>query len=122
MVVLFSRQEYLDSLNHEVQSNPTQLYFSDFLAKFRPYTQSAQEADADVISALEKNDSLVKLLGECGNNGVINKKSADYFLPEAIKNMKLMKNYGATFTNHLSAVAPNYDFSGLPRHIPLRKR
>ena len=113
--LLFSRQEYLDSLNHEVQSNPTQLYFSDFLAKFRPYTQSAQEADADLISALEKNDSLVKLLGECGNNGVINKKSADYFLPEAIKNMKLMKNYGATFTNHLSAVAPNYDFSGLQK-------
>ena len=111
--LLFSRQEYLDSLNREVQSNPTQLYFSDFLTKFRPYSQSAQEADADVVSALEKNDTLVKLLGQCGSNGVISKKSADYFLPEAIKNLKLMKNYYATFTNHVNVVAPNYDFSDL---------
>ena len=111
--LLFSRQEYLDSLNREVQSNPTQLYFSDFLSKFRPYSQSAQDADADVISALEKNDSLVKLMGQCGSNGVINKKSMDYFLPEAIKNMKLMKNYYATFTNHIDIIAPTYDFSNL---------
>ena len=111
--LLYSRQDYLDSLNREVQSNPTQLYFSDFLQKFRPYSQSAQAADEDVISALEKNDSLVKLMGQCGNNGVINKKSADYFLSESVKNMKLMKNYYATFTNHLDVVAPNYDFSNM---------
>lgn len=111
--LLYSRQEYLDSLNREVQSNPTQLHFSDFLSKFRPYSQSAQEADEDVVAALEKNDSLVKLMGQCGNNGVINKKSADYFLSESIKNLKLMKNYYATFTNHLNVVAPNYDFSNL---------
>ena len=111
--LLFSRQDYLDSLNHEVQNNPVQIYFSDFLSKFRPYCQSAQEADADVISALEKNDSLVKLLEQCGNNGVISKKSADLFMSEAVKNMKLMKNYYATFTNHTSVVAPNYDFSTL---------
>ena len=111
--LLFSRQEYLDSLNREVQSNPTQLYFSDFLTKFRPYSQSAQEADADLISALERNDTLVKLLDECGSNGTISKKSADYFMTESVKNMKLMKNYYATFSNHLTVVAPNYDFSGL---------
>lgn len=111
--LLFSRQAYLDSLNREVQSNPTQLYFSDFLTKFRPYSQSAQEADADVISALEKNDTLVKLLEQCGNNGVIGKKSMDFFLSESIKNLKLMKNYYATFTNHMNVVAPNYDFSSL---------
>ena len=81
--------------------------------KFRPYSQSAQEADVDVIAALEKNDTLVKLLGECGNNGVISKKSADYFLSEAVKNMKLMKNYYATFNNHLTVMAPNYDFTNL---------
>lgn len=113
--LLFSRQDYLDSLNREVQSNPTQLYFSDFLQKFRPYSQSAQAADEDVISALEKNDSLVKLMGQCGNNGVINKKSADYFLSESVKNLKLMKNYYATFTNHLNVVAPNYDFSNIQK-------
>ena len=111
--LLFSRQEYLDSLNHEVQSNPTQLYFSEFLMKFRPYSQSAQEADEDVVSALEKNDTLVKLMGQCGSNGIINKKSADYFLSESIKNLKLMKNYYATFTNHIDVVAPNYDFSSI---------
>lgn len=111
--LLYSRQDFLDSLNREVQSNPTQLYFSDFLQKFRPFSQSAQAADEDVISALEKNDSLVKLMGQCGNNGVINKKSADYFLSESVKNLKLMKNYYATFTNHLDVLAPNYDFSNM---------
>ena len=111
--LLFSRQEFLDSLNREVQSNPTQLYFSDFLQKFRPFSQSAQSADEDVISALEKNDTLVKLMGMCGQNGVINKKSADYFLSESVKNLKLMKNYYATFTNHIDVLAPNYDFSNL---------
>ena len=111
--LLFSRQDYLDSLNHEVQNNPVQLYFSEFLTKFRPYCQSAQEADMDVVAALEKNDTLVKLMATCGNNGVISKKSADYFLSEAVKNMKLMKNYYATFSNHIGVVAPNYDFTDL---------
>ena len=109
--LLYSRQDYLDSLNREVQSNQTQLYFSDFLTRFRPYSQSAQEADADVIAALEKNDTLVKLLEQCGNNGVISKKSMDLFFTESVKNMKLLKNYYATFNNHLETVAPNYDFS-----------
>ena len=88
--LLYSRQDYLDSLNREVQSNPTQLYFSDFLQKFRPFIQSAQEADEDVIEAFAKNDTLIKLMGQCGSNGVINKKSADYFLSESMKNLKLM--------------------------------
>lgn len=111
--LLFSRQEYLDSLNREVQNHPTQLYFSEFISKFRPYCQSAQEADADVISALEKNDTLVKLMEQCASSGAVSKKSADYFLSEAVKNMKLMKNYYATFNNHLTVVAPNYDFTDL---------
>ena len=111
--MLYSRQDYLDSLNREVQHNATQLHFSDFLPKFHSYSQSAQEADADVISALEKNDSLVKLLQQCGNNGVISKKSVDLFFPEAVKNMKLLKNYYATFKNYIETVVPNYDFTHL---------
>ena len=111
--LLYSRQDFLDSLNREVQHNAVQLHFSDFLTKFRPYSQSAQEADADVISALEKNDTLVKLMEQCGNNGVISKKSMDLFFTEAVKNMKLLKNYYATFNNHLETVVPNYDFSNL---------
>lgn len=111
--LLYSRQSFLDSLNREVQNNPTQLYFSEFLYRFRPYTQSAQESDLDVISALEKNDTLVKLAGECGSNGVISKKSADYFLSESVKNMKLMKNYYSSFANHIEVVAPNYDLTNV---------
>ena len=111
--LLYSRQEFLDSLNREIQNNPTQRYFSVFVSEFRPFCQSAQAADEDVVSALEKNDTLVKLMEQCGSNGTISKKSADYFLSEAVKNMKLMKNYYASFSNHIEVVAPNYDFSNI---------
>lgn len=111
--LLFSRQEYLDSLNREVQNNPTQLYFSDFLPKFRSCNQSAQDADNDIISALEKNDTLVKLVDECGNNGSISKKSMDYFFMESVKNMKQLTTFYATFQNHIDVVAKNYDFSNV---------
>ncbi len=111
--LLLSRQDCLDSLNREVQNNKTQIYFSSFVPSFRTYIQSAQEADVDVVAALERNDSLVKLLDQCATNGVVNKKMADQFMYESIKHLKLMKNYYATFTNHLSTVAENFDINGL---------
>jgi len=107
---LMSRQHYLDSLNLALQKNSTQIMLSSVGNTFGKFTQSANNANADVLSALQNNDSLVAL-GRWVNSGVVDKKHLDEYMVSSVKFLKLMRNYYATYQNHIENIAPNYQLN-----------
>ena len=106
--IFASRQKVLDSLNYLVQHNPDQLYFTNFVNKFQPYYQAQTAAAEDVKAALECNDSLMALNATHAPKGTVDKKSADAYLSAAIKNLKVMKNYYASYRTYADNTLPAY--------------
>lgn len=114
--VFVSRQKVLDSLNHAVQTDRKQLYFTTFASKFQPYHQSFSTMADDISAALEQNDSLVALTGRYAPKGTVDKKSAEQYINASIKVLKVMKNYFASYRNFVTAVQPAFENS-LPAPI-----
>lgn len=114
--LMASRQTKIDSLNKELKLNHTQLVFSSFMQKFSTFAKAHQDADEDVLAAIEKNDSLVSLFKIYAPKGTVGKKDADVFLHAAINNFKVLNNYYATFRNYSQNIAQTYTF-GQMEHI-----
>lgn len=100
------QKSLLDSLNEALQNDATQLYFSNFIAKFKPFHQSARATDSDISSSIEKNDSLMSLLNRCAPDGKLDKKQVDAFLTGSIQHMKTFKNYYAAYKGYRDAAKP----------------
>ena len=113
--LMLSRQTLVDSLNRELQQNHTQQVFSSFMQRYATFAKAHQEADEDVVSALEKNDSLVSLFKNYAPKGTVDKKRADEFLHATINNFKVLNNYYATFRNYSKNIAQTYTFAQMER-------
>lgn len=103
-----SRQTMVDSLNNLLQNSPEQAYFTNFINRFQPFNNYTTTMTADMVSALERNDSIVALLNTYAPKGNVDKKQASLFMTSAVKEMKVLKNYYATYTNHITNVVPTY--------------
>lgn len=104
--LLTKRKACLDSINFELQKDKTQIYLSNYAASFKGFNQSFVDVQPDVISALQKCDSLTNLVVLSTKNGKVDKKFLDEFLTAAIANLKLMKNYYASYKNYLQVSTP----------------
>lgn len=100
------QKSLLDSLNEALQNDATQLYFSNFIAKFKPVHLSARATDSDISSSIEKNDSLMSLLNRCAPDGKLDKKQVDAFLTGSLQHMKTFKNYYAAYKGYRDAAKP----------------
>lgn len=111
--LLYSRREVADSLNVLLQKDRNKVFFTSLSQQMGTYVKTNQEVDADVLAALEKNDTLVALVNAYAINGSVDKKHLDIFMGSAVANMKVFKNYYATFRNYVLNVAPSYRFGNL---------
>lgn len=103
-----SRQAMVDSLNRLLQSSPEQLYFTNFLNRFQPFNNYNTTVGADMLSAFERNDSLVALTALYAPRGNVDKKQASVYMNSAVREMKVLKNYYASYRNHIDNVVPTY--------------
>lgn len=108
--LLLRRKDCLDSVNRELQNDPNQLYLIDFVTHFTKFQQSFANVQPDLISALQKCDSIQSIMARDTKSGKVVKKSITPFLNDAIANLKLMKNYYASYKNYLQlAASTHYD-------------
>lgn len=111
-----SRQAMVDSLNALLQNSPDQAYFTNFVNRFQPFNNYTTSMADDMLSASERNDSLIALVNTYAPKGNVDKKQASLFMTSAVKEMKVLKNYYATYSNHISNVVPTYkknNFGGI---------
>ncbi len=110
-----SRQHVLDSLNHMVQNNSDQKYFVNFLNVFQPYNQANANVADDIKAAIEKNDTLLALNAKYAPKNAVDKKSADAYMTAAVKELKVFKNYFASYRNFATNVATTVNIAALGR-------
>ena len=108
--LMAQRQVMLDSINHLLQTDADQIYFSNITAKFTPYYKSEQVAAEAINQLFVLNDSVSSLTSYCNAKGVVNKKEIDPFLTQIVKYWKEMGNKYAIYQNFRDNVIPNYDF------------
>lgn len=102
--LLARRTACLDSINRELQNNKAQQYLVDYATGFKAFHQSFVDVQPDIVSALQKCDSMNNLLDVCAKKGKVGKKYLDYFLNAAVANLKLLKNYYASYVNYWNAL------------------
>lgn len=113
--VFVNNKHVLDSLNATVQKDPKQLFFTSFLNNFKPYHTSYANVGEDMKAVLEHNDSLLALNALHVQKNSVNKKSADVYMSAAVKEMKVLKNYYASYQLFSANVDPNAPFKTMSR-------
>lgn len=98
--LLVRRTACLDSINRELQNNKIQQYLVDYATGFKAFHQSFVDVQPDIVSSLQKCDSMNSLVDLCAKKGKVEKKYLDHFLNSAVANLKLLKNYYASYANY----------------------
>ncbi len=111
--LLYSRREVADSLNVLLQKDRNKVFFTSLGQQMGTFVKTNQDVDADVLAAFDKNDSLLAIVNAYAIGGSVDKKNLDNFMNATVANLKVLKNYYATFRNYMLNVAPTYNFGNL---------